>query len=381
MSLDMTLNGARVLTPEGWDSCAVPVSGGVIADCAAGRAVDLSGYDLLPGLVDAHGDGFERHMAPRRGALRERDAGMLAVAAELAACGITTAVIAQFWSWEGGLRGPDFAREVFESVDVMRGSVPVDMRLQLRLETHFLDEFAAAEAAIARFGIRYVVFNDHLPHARLAEGRKPPRLTGQALKSRRNPEDYFRLLLDLHARGPEVGPAVEALCARLVAQGVTLGSHDDQTEADRSVWRARGARVSEFPETLEAAQAARDGGDFTVLGAPNVVRGASHAGNASAQELIAAGLCDALASDYHYPSPARAAWRCVELGLLDVAGAWALVSSGPARLLGLTDRGVIAPGQRADLVVMERDSRRIVATLAGGQVAWMSGPVAGRFVG
>ena len=147
MSLDMTLNGARVLTPEGWDSCAVPVSGGVIADCTVGRAVDLSGYDLLPGLVDAHGDGFERHMAPRRGALRERDAGMLAVAAELAACGITTAVIAQFWSWEGGLRGPEFAREVFESVDVMRGSVPVDMRLQLRLETHFLDEFAAAEAA------------------------------------------------------------------------------------------------------------------------------------------------------------------------------------------------------------------------------------------
>jgi alpha-D-ribose 1-methylphosphonate 5-triphosphate diphosphatase len=111
-----------------------------------------------------------------------------------------------------------------------------------------------------------------------------------------------------------------------------------------------------------------------------MVRGASHAGNVAAQELIAEGLCDALASDYHYPSPARAAWRCVELGLLDEAGAWGLVSEGPARVLGLSDRGRIAPGQRADLVVMERDTRRIVATVAGGQVAWMSGAVAGRFI-
>ncbi|EPX76329.1 amidohydrolase 3 [Salipiger mucosus DSM 16094] len=118
-----------------------------------------------------------------------------------------------------------------------------------------------------------------------------------------------------------------------------------------------------------------------VLGAPNVVRGASHAGNVAAAELVAEGLCDALASDYHYPAPARAAWRCVELGLLDEAQAWALVSERPARLLGLTDRGRLVPGQRADLVVMEPGTRRIVATLAGGQVAWMSGAVAERFVG
>lgn len=380
MSLEITLSGARFLRPDGWDDAPLPLSGGQFVDAPAGRVIDLAGFDVLPGIIDVHGDGFERHMAPRRGALRERDAGMVAVAAELAANGITTAVLAQFWSWEGGLRGPEFAREVFDSVRLMRDSVPIDLRLQMRLETHMLDDLDAAEALIAEHGIRYVVFNDHLPHARLAEGRKPPRLTGQALKSKRNPEDYFKFLLDLHARGPEVGPAMEALTARLAAQGVTMGSHDDHSAEDRALWRARGARVSEFPETLEAAQAARESGDFIVLGAPNVVRGASHAGNVSAQDLIGAGLCDALASDYHYPSPARAAWRCVELGLLDEADAWHLVSAGPAQLLGLQDRGRLAPGCRADLVVMEPQTRRIVATLAGGRVAWMSGDVAQRFV-
>ncbi|MBN8190022.1 MAG: alpha-D-ribose 1-methylphosphonate 5-triphosphate diphosphatase [Rhodobacteraceae bacterium] len=378
--LSLTFEGARVMRPGGWDDAPLAIDGGRVVEGAAGRRVDLSGYDILPGIVDAHGDGFERHMAPRRGALRERESGMVACAAELAANGITTAMLAQFWSWEGGMRGPEFAEEVFASVSAVAPTVPVDLRLQLRLETHFLDSFAEAEAAVARHGIGYVVFNDHLPHARLAEGRKPPRLTGQALKSGRSPETHLALMQALHARADEVPEALDGLCARLAARGVRMGSHDDRTAGGRAAWRARGVSVSEFPETVEAAQAARDGGDAVVLGAPNVVRGASHAGNVAASELIGRGLCDALASDYHYPAPARAAWRCVELGLLDAPEAWRLVSDGPARLLGLADRGRLEPGLRADLVVMERATRRIAMTVAGGQVAWLSGPLAARLI-
>ncbi|WP_289154241.1 alpha-D-ribose 1-methylphosphonate 5-triphosphate diphosphatase [uncultured Salipiger sp.] len=378
--LSLTFEGARVMRPGGWDDAPLAIDGGLVVEGAAGRRVDLSGYDILPGIVDAHGDGFERHMAPRRGALRERESGMVACAAELAANGITTAMLAQFWSWEGGMRGPEFAEEVFASVSAVAPTVPVDLRLQLRLETHFLDRFAEAEAVVARHGIGYVVFNDHLPHARLAEGRKPPRLTGQALKSGRSPETHLALMQALHARAGEVPEALDGLCARLAARGVRMGSHDDRTAGGRAAWRARGVSVSEFPETVEAAQAARDGGDAVVLGAPNVVRGASHAGNVAASELIGRGLCDALASDYHYPAPARAAWRCVELGLLDAPEAWRLVSDGPARLLGLADRGRLEPGLRADLVVMERATRRIAMTVAGGQVAWLSGALAARLI-
>lgn len=380
MALELTFRGARVLRHGGWDAAPLAMAHGLIVDGTAGRGVDLTGYDVLPGIVDAHGDGFERHMAPRRGALREREAGVLACAAELAANGITTAMLAQFWSWEGGMRGPDFAEEVFASVAEVAPSVPVDLRLQLRLETHFAESFARAEDAVRRWGIGYVVFNDHLPHDRLAEGRMPKRLTGQALKSGRSPEAHLALMQALFAARDRVPGALDALCARLAARGVTMGSHDDRDAETRAAWRARGVSVSEFPETLAAARAARGSGEPVVLGAPNVVRGASHAGNVSALDLVAEGLCDALASDYHYPAPARAAWRCVELGLMDVPEAWALVSEGPARLLGLADRGRIAPGLRADLVITERESRRIVATFAGGQVAWMSGAVATRFV-
>lgn len=380
MPIEMTLEGSRVLRPDGWDDAPVSVAGGRIAERAAGRRIDLSGYEIRAGIVDAHGDGFERHMAPRRGALRERDAGVVAVAAELAANGITTAVLAQFWSWEGGMRGPDFAEEVFSAVAAVAPTVPVDLRLQMRLETHYLEAFARAEAMIDRFGIPMVVFNDHLPHARLAEGRRPQRLTGQALKSGRNPEAHLALMQALHDASDRVPAALDALCARLAEKGIAMGSHDDRTAEDRAAWRARGVRVSEFPETAEAARAGREGGDAIVLGAPNVVRGASHAGNASALDLVAEGLCDALASDYHYPAPARAARRCVELGLRDDAAAWAMVSDGPARLLGLDDRGRIEPGLRADLVVMEPATGRICATISGGEIAWMAGAVAARFL-
>lgn len=380
MSLECTLTGARVLRPDGWSDGPLSVAEGMVATGTTGRAIDLSGYLVLPGIVDPHGDGFERHMAPRRGALREAEHGVVAAASELAANGITTAILAQFFSWEGGMRGPDFAEHVFESVAHVRDTVDVDLQLQLRLETHLLDDFCRAESAIDRFGIKYVVFNDHLPHQRLSEGRKPPRLTGQALKSGRSPEAHLALMQDLHARSADVPAALDALSARLVKKGIVLGSHDDSTLGDRQAWATRGATVSEFPETLQAAQAARDDGAYIVLGAPNVVRGASHAGNIAASDLIGQGLCDALASDYHYPSPLRAAFRLEELGLCDLASAWALLSSGPARLLGLTDRGQLAPGKRADVVVVDPGTRRVEATIAAGRVAHLTGAVAERFL-
>lgn len=380
MSLECTLVGAKILTSDGWSDAPLSVSDGLIAADQTGRVIDLPGYLVLPGIVDPHGDGFERHMAPRRGALREAEHGVVAVAAELAANGITTAVLAQFFSWEGGMRGPDFAEHVFQSVAAVRDSVAVDLQLQLRLETHLLDDFARAEAAIDRFGIGYVVFNDHLPHERLSEGRKPPRLTGQALKSGRSPEVHLALMQDLHARSSDVPAALDALTERLVQKGIVLGSHDDSTPEDREEWAVRGATVSEFPETLEAAQAARDDGAQIVLGAPNVVRGASHAGNIAASELVARGLCDALASDYHYPSPLRAAFRLEELGLCDLASAWAMLSYGPAQMLGLADRGTLQPGKRADLIVVDPTTRRVEATIAAGRVAHLTGTVAERFL-
>lgn len=377
----LRLVGADVLHDTGLERRGVlSLAEGLVQDTSDAREVDLTGYRILPGIIDLHGDGFERHVAPRRGAMKQMGEGIRATEAELAANGITTGVLAQFFSWEGGLRGPDFAAQVFAGLAEVADQLVTDLIPQLRFEIHQLDAYSDLPARIADWGVPYVVFNDHLPHDRLAEGKKPPRLTGQALKAGRNPEKHFEMLLELHARRAEVPAALDALCDTLRAQGVRLGSHDDQTEADRACWRARGARISEFPETAEAAEAARAAGDHIILGAPNVVRGGSHKGNASAIELIAMGLCDALASDYHYPSPRRAALMLAKTGVLALEQAWALLASGPAHVLGLSDRGVLSAGKRADLVILD-EADQVAATLSGGRFSYMSGAIAARFLG
>lgn len=373
MSLALTLTGGTALGHHGPLSLSAGRFGG------EGRQVNATGYLLLPGIVDAHGDRFERHMAPRRGAVRDLATALTYVEAELAASGITTAHLAQFYSWEGGMRGPAFAWALAEALG--RFEAQLTLALQLRVETHLLDAYADIEALITKHAIGHVVFNDHLPHDALAKGKRPPRLTGQALKSGRSPEAHEALLQSLHANGPEVPGALDALCAKLTACGIRIGSHDDHTPEDRHIWHARGAALAEFPETLEAAEATRAQGGQIIMGAPNLIRGASHKGNIAAQTLIEAGLCDALASDYHYPAPAQAAFQLAASGTLPLAEAWALISERPARMLGYEDRGTLTEDQRADLLVVNATTKRIEATFAAGRLVHLTGAFAERLLG
>lgn len=380
MTLELRLMGATVLHPDGPGDAPLSIAGGVIGP-GGGRVVDLTGYLVLPGIVDAHGDGFERHLAPRRGAMKDIDQGLIAAETELAANGITTAVLAQFYSWEGGMRGPEFAQRVMDGIAQVRAHVMTDLLTQLRFEVAMVDAYDAMRSFVALHGIRYVVFNDHLPHDALEAGKRPPRLTGQALRIGRNPEKHLEIMQGLHAGMVAVPAALDGLCATLAADGVLMGSHDDRSSAGRAAWRARDVRIAEFPETAEATEAAHMVGDPVIMGAPNVVRGGSHNSNASAADMVMMGQVDALASDYHYPSLKRAAFLLVDAGICDLAAAWHLISAGPARLLGLTDRGTLAPGQRADLVVLEARTRRVAATLSGGRVSYLSGDAADRFLG
>ncbi|MBT6314361.1 MAG: alpha-D-ribose 1-methylphosphonate 5-triphosphate diphosphatase, partial [Alphaproteobacteria bacterium] len=146
-------------------------------------------------------------------------------------------------------------------------------------------------------------------------------------------------------------------------------SHDDTTPEHVDEAVADNIMISEFPTTLVAAEAARAAGMRTVMGAPNVVRGGSHSGNVSAIDLAEAGLLDALSSDYAPISLVHAAFalhECVGLSLPDAIGT---ISANPADMLGLNDRGSIAPGLRGDLVRVARigDAAIVRGTWALGE--------------
>ncbi|MEP4196731.1 MAG: alpha-D-ribose 1-methylphosphonate 5-triphosphate diphosphatase [Aliishimia sp.] len=363
--------GADVLGEVGFENRPLAIVDGILRDDFSGKQVDLSGFKILPGLIDVHGDGFERHVAPRRGAMKDVSAGIRAAEAEMAANGITTGVLAQFISWEGGLRGEAFATQVFDVLSDIQ--TITDLRPQLRFETHQLDMYEALPDRLAAWGVAYVVFNDHLPHDRLAAGKTPKRNTAEALRAGRNPEKHLAFVQSLHARTDEVPAALAALSEKLAAQGVKLGSHDDNTAAQRAAWVEMGVEIAEFPETLEAAEAPGQ----VILGSPNLVRGGSHKGNVSALDVVLMGNCDALASDYHYPSLRRAALFLAKT--IGIKPAWDLVSSGPARILGLNDRGRLDAGLRADVVILNAQDR-VAATISAGRVSYMSGEIVDRLL-
>ena len=87
-----------------------------------------------------------------------------------------------------------------------------------------------------------------------------------------------------------------------------------------------------------------------MAGAPNVLRGTSHAGNVAAVTLVNEGVLDALSSDYLPASLLAAAWQLADEGRLGLPAAIRLVTRHPARAVGLIDRGTLAGGLRADLV-------------------------------
>ena len=137
-----------------------------------------------------------------------------------------------------------------------------------------------------------------------------------------------------------------------------------------------GAVLAEFPTTVATAEDAASHGDDIVLGAPNVVRGGSHTGWIDATEMIGLGLCSVLASDYYYPAPLLAAFALARRGVLPFGQAWALVSQTPANAVEFNDRGQIAPGQRADLIIVDPSAEgqqpRVVAAIVAGRLVHLA---------
>ncbi|MBU9700061.1 alpha-D-ribose 1-methylphosphonate 5-triphosphate diphosphatase [Rhodobacteraceae bacterium HSP-20] len=376
----LRLVGAMVLTDDRFDSRAVGVVSGQITDGQGLPEVDLTGFWVMPGIVDLHGDGFERQVLPRPSAPFPLGPALAATDREAASHGVTTCYLAQSWSWEGGMRGPERAEALMAAVLDHRARALTDLRVQLRAETHLVDEVPRLIAAVERFRVDYVVFNDHLEEGFQMRRANPDGFAHWARKAGLTEAELAARMETAREQARAVPRALCALAEAFDRLGVTYGSHDDPDAETREVYRMIGARVAEFPTRFRAAAAAKAGGDPVLMGAPNVVRGGSQAGNVAAVELIRQGLCDGLVSDYHLPALPLAVWKLVDDGILPLERAWALVSSGPARVLGMVDRGRLDVGLRADLVVVDQETREIAATIAGGRLSHLSGRAAARFL-
>jgi alpha-D-ribose 1-methylphosphonate 5-triphosphate diphosphatase len=371
---DIRITGGRVLAEGRLAPGDLVLEDGVIAALGAGKAartIDATGLLVLPGIVDIHGDAFERQLQPRPGVDFPVPLALAETERQLLANGITTAFHGVTLSWEPGLRSVETWRALLDALAARPWTC--DMRVHLRWEAYNLAALDTAIADIRAGSVHLLAFNDHTPAIvkRLADPVKASKY------SERGSLDLaaFRALAEcVAARAAEVPAALDCIAAAGREAGIAMASHDDDTIATRDAFRVKGAGICEFPMAEEVGQSARAAGDAVVMGSPNVVRGKSHLGWASAARLAEAGICSVLSSDYYYPCLTNAPFILAARGVLDLAAAWPLVSANPAQAANLPDRGTLAPGKRADLILVADTSGapRVVATIAAGKIVHLN---------
>lgn len=356
--MEVIIKNARIVLRDDVINGSVRFSDGVIramdsGPCNVPTARDFNGDYLLPGFVELHTDNLEQQLEPRPGVFwPDPLASVLAHDAQMITAGITTVLDAV--SLGEYHDGPDRSKMMDMSIHALHkarntGVLRSDHKLHLRCEfpdpkvVDLLMPHIDSEALIL------VSLMDHTPGQR--QWRDTDKYRKYYSSQGWSDEEFAELSKKLVATQQQYADLnrerIVSLCHE---RHLPLASHDDTTPEHIEQAVREHIAISEFPTTHAAASLAREAGINIVMGGPNVVRGGSHSGNVSAGDLAAEGLLDILSSDYVPGSLVGGAFRLHEKLGIPLPEAVAKISSNPARAVGLTDRGEIKEGLRADLV-------------------------------
>jgi alpha-D-ribose 1-methylphosphonate 5-triphosphate diphosphatase len=357
------LANARLVLADEIIAGSVAIRDGLIAEIGTGTSVppgaeDMGGDLLMPGLIELHTDNLERHIEPRPKVGWPHAPAIVAHDAELAGCGITTvfdalrvgSVVSRTRSNYG-----EYARALADEIMGLRGAGALKISHLLHLRAEICSETLIAE--MAKFGpadgVGIVSLMDHTP------GQRQFRDVTQLRHYLCGKHGFSDAEFEVHVAGQKALSALmsaaheETAVAEARRYGAVLASHDDTTAGHVAASARHGASFAEFPTTVEAARACHAHGIAVMMGAPNLIRGGSHSGNVAAKTLAEEGLLDIVSSDY---VPSALLLAGLMLGDLwgDVPRGIATVTTAPARAAHLADRGLIAPGLRADLLRVAR---------------------------
>lgn len=327
-------------------------------------ALDGEGGWLLPGLIELHTDNLDKFFTPRPKVDWPAHSAMSSHDALMVASGITTVLdaVAIGDVRDGGDRLENLEKMINAVEETQkRGLNRAEHRLHLRCELPHHTTLPLFEKLVDREPVTLVSLMDHSPGQRQFANREKYREYYQG-KYQLSGEQMLRFEEEQMALAATWSlPNRQAIAAMCRERQIALASHDDATHEHVAESYRLGSVIAEFPTTLAAAQASRQHGMNVLMGAPNIVRGGSHSGNVAAHQLAASGLLDILSSDYYPASLLDAAFRIADSddNAFTLAQAVRLVSKHPAQALGLHDRGVIAEGKRADLVLAHRRGEHV----------------------
>lgn len=373
----------RILLPSGRiERTSLTIQDGEIASLGAdvprhAKELDAGEHLILPGIIDLHGDGFEHYLSPRPHVTFPLDLVVCDTDRRLLGCGITTAFYGITVSWEPGIRSLEGVRTFMETIRSLEPRLGVSTKIHLRHEIYSTDIVDTVADWLDQGFADVFAFNEHTHSLKrkLTRGRSVEDVLARTGLSHDELSERVDRLLD---REDAAWSSIDHLAEHGRRVGVPMVSHDDDSPTIRQWFHERGCGVCEFPLDAETARAALANDNDVVLGAPNVVRGKSHAGRLAATDAATDGLCSVLVSDYYYPSLFQAPFILASRGCCDFSTAWGLVSSGPAAAAGLKDRGSLMPGKRGDILIVDDRAPpfpRLMATIVGGNGAYMSSEI------
>ncbi len=384
----MWLSDFRLVLPDRvLERGSVRIQDGYIAEIVEGAVpcADLAGLGLtlFPGIVDLHGDMLEREIEPRPKAILPIDIALFELDKRLVATGVTTAYAAISFHWHTHimLRSEEWARQIIATVNRRRDSLLTDMRIHARFEVTNAEAGPVLTELLEAEQVHLISLMDHTPGQ--GQYRDIERYIHTMLEWRKRrsgivvSEDELREYVRQAQSRPKSWDVVSKVAHLATQRDIPLASHDDDTVEKVDFVAGLGTTISEFPVTLEAAQAAKARGMHIIMGAPNALLGRSNTNNLSALDGIRAGVVDILAADYHPAALLQSACRMAAQGILPLHEAVRLISLNPANAARLYDRGSIEVGKQADLVVVEiAETPRVHATLRRGAPVYWDGYLA-----
>ena len=341
----------------------------VLAHGTVTEAFDFGHKLIAPGFIDLHSDSVEQEIEPRPGAEFPVKSALVELDKKLTMAGITTMFHAIAFNDESlvGRRGTQAAADLINQVYGCNSSMlHIDNLVHARYEITSFCSLPAIKELIDSGKVQLLSLMDHSPgqgQFRSLEQWKKYHLPVFKLSE----EEALKIVDQQQEKKSRSQRYLEELVQYAKEHDILLASHDDDSSEKIDLLHDLGITIAEFPLNVETAAHARSKGMATGMGAPNVVRGRSQGGNISARELLDHGHCDFLCSDYHPTSMLQAAYAIsAEMGW-DLTKALACITSTPAGIARLDDRGEIAPGKLADLVVIDDENvAKVVMTLKGG---------------
>lgn len=359
---EQVFSNARIVLDNEIIEGSVLVKDGLISDISAGSShlgENFEGDYLIAGLVELHTDHLEQHYSPRPGVTWNKTAAIQAHDAQVASSGITTVFdCLRLGSDEDGGFARGEMREMADAIEKAQSEnrLRADHLLHLRCEVASSDVLEHFEDFENDPQVKLISLMDHSPGQRQFQTMDQYIVFYQ--KKRGLSDEVFKAFIDrrVAASAKYSSKHRDYLSEQCLQRGITIASHDDATHAHVDEAISHGVKLAEFPTSVEAAKASHGAGMSVLMGAPNIVRGKSHSGNIAARDLAELDVLDVLSSDYVPFSLLYAPFLLADqVDGMTLPKALSMVTATPARTVGLSDRGRIATGLRADIIRVHRD--------------------------